>query len=384
LSFAEKNNLMPEQELASAKKFLAAGGKGPGGCTGKDSCEAFCNDIANIDECVAYAEKSGIMQPKELDEAKKVQAAIKRGVKPPPCGGKKACDSYCDDPNHIEECVAFASEAGFMSPEEQANAQKMVQAIKSGVKPLPCKGKEECDEYCGQEQNIEACIAFAEAAGFMSNDEAKMAKKTRGKGPGGCKGKEQCDAFCDSSPENQGVCFQFAKDNGLIPPEELQRMEEGDKRFRDSLSGATPETIACLENIFGKDNFEKLKAGAMRPTRELGEKMSVCFRQEEEQRVQMEEQNGDRGPENFGPQGPGEQGDFGPENRNDRSEMRGRAPFNGEQGRGPEDFDPRGSDERGDFQPRGPNEMRGRAPFDGEQIRGLEDSGPQGQKERGN
>ncbi|MEK7614689.1 MAG: hypothetical protein AAB428_03430, partial [Patescibacteria group bacterium] len=225
LAFAEKNDLMPKEELAMARKFMASGGKGPGGCTGKDSCESYCNDIANIDECVAFAETSGIMPPKELEEAKKVQAAIKRGVKPPACGGKKACDSYCEEPSHIEECISFASEAGFMSPEEQANAQKMIQAIKNGVKPLPCKGKEECDEYCGQEQNIEMCVAFAEAAGFMSKDDASMARKTRGKGPGNCKGKAECDAFCNN-PNNEEICFNFGKDNGLIPPEELQKMEE--------------------------------------------------------------------------------------------------------------------------------------------------------------
>ncbi|MDO8552651.1 MAG: proline-rich domain-containing protein [bacterium] len=301
ISFAEKNNLMPPEEIATAKKFLAAGGKGPGGCTGKDSCEAYCNEMTNIDECVAFAEKSGIMPPKELDEAKKVQAAIKRGVKPPPCGGKRACDAYCEDPNHIEECVAFASEAGFMSPDEQANAQKMVQAIKSGVKPLPCRGKEECDAYCGQEENIDTCVAFAEAAGFMTGKDAEMARKTRGKGPGGCRGKEECDAFCDSSPENQETCFQFGKDNGLISPEEEQRMEKDNGQLRESLSNPPPETVACLENIFGKDNYEKLKAGAIRPTRDLGEKMSACFSQQEERRIQGEERNdANRGPDGRG------------------------------------------------------------------------------------
>ena len=39
LDFAEKNNLMEKGELETARKFVASGNKGPGGCTGKDSCE---------------------------------------------------------------------------------------------------------------------------------------------------------------------------------------------------------------------------------------------------------------------------------------------------------------------------------------------------------
>jgi hypothetical protein len=48
-----------------------------------------------------------------------------------------------------------------------------------------------------------------------------MARKTGGKGPGGCKGKEECDAFCNN-PDNQETCFNFAKDNGMIPEKDLK------------------------------------------------------------------------------------------------------------------------------------------------------------------
>src|SRR3989338_5627381 len=50
ITFAEKNNLMSADEIKSAKKFIDAGGKGPGGCAGRDSCESYCDDISHIDE----------------------------------------------------------------------------------------------------------------------------------------------------------------------------------------------------------------------------------------------------------------------------------------------------------------------------------------------
>jgi len=135
LNFAEQNNLMSKEEIEMAKKFSAVGNKGPGGCTGKDSCETYCNDISHIDECVSFAEQNNLMPPDKLREAQKVRDAIKRGAKPPACGSKKSCDSYCEDPSHMEECITFASEAGLMEGKEKEDAQKMLSAMKKGIKP---------------------------------------------------------------------------------------------------------------------------------------------------------------------------------------------------------------------------------------------------------
>ncbi|MEK7572683.1 MAG: hypothetical protein AAB493_02420 [Patescibacteria group bacterium] len=284
IAFAEKNNLMTEKEINSAKKFINAEEKGPGGCATKDSCETYCDDISHINECVAYAEKTGILSSQELEEAKQVQSAIAKGVKPPPCKNKKECDVYCDDPNNMKVCVAFgeaagflkgkeledvkkmmtaiekgatplpckgkeacdtycsqpdnmeacinfAQAAGFMTPKEAEESQKVLSAIKKGVKPPACKGKKECDKYCTEDSHVEECIAFSVAAGFMSEKDAEMARKTGGKGPGGCKGKDECDAFC-KNPENQETCFNFGKENGLISPEQIKEMEGENNKFQ--------------------------------------------------------------------------------------------------------------------------------------------------------
>ncbi len=238
MAFAEKNNLMSKEQIDTANKFLNAATKGPGGCTTKESCESYCDDVSHINECVTFAEKSGILSPKDLAEAKLVQSAIARGIKPPPCGSKKACDAYCENPNNMKVCIAFGEEAGFIKGKDLEDAKKMMTAIDKGAIPLPCKGKEACDAYCSQPENVEACIKFAEAAGFMTEKDAEMMKKTGGKGPGGCKGKEECDAFCNKS-ENQEICFNFGKDNGLIPPEQLKQIEEGNK-FRQNRGENNP------------------------------------------------------------------------------------------------------------------------------------------------
>lgn len=328
LDFAVKSGLMSQQEVHVARKFLKNEIKGPGGCTSKEACENYCNDISKADECISFVEENDLLPESELREFKQVQAAIKRGVKPPPCKNKELCEAYCEDPSHMEECINFgveagflegkeredaekmlqaikrgatpppcrgrtqcqkycsqpenmelcinfATEAGFMSEEEKENSQKMLQAIKRGVKPLTCHGKEECEAYCSQEEHQEECVTFAEAAGFLTTEEASLARKTGGKGPGGCKGKEECEAFCQD-PDNQETCLSFAKEHGLMRNEEGMQRDPGD--FGGERNQIPPEVLNCLEGKVGPEAAEKIRTGAM-PPGEIGEQMRECFSQ---------------------------------------------------------------------------------------------------------
>lgn len=222
LDFAEANNLIPAEEIAIARKMLAAGEtEGPGGCQDQAECEAYCDDISHIEECVTFAEEHDLIPPEELEDAKKVLTAIRQGIEPPNCSSKSECDIYCQAPEHAEECITFAEAAGLMPPDELEEAQKFLAAIKKGVKPPACSGREACDEYCALPENFEECIAFAEAAGFMTPEDAAMARRTGGKGPGDCRGKEACDAFCED-PANMEECVNFGEQYGFMSHEEAE------------------------------------------------------------------------------------------------------------------------------------------------------------------
>ena len=80
-----------------------------GNCKDQADCKSYCDNQKNIKVCIDFAEKNNLMPPAELEEAKKVQAAIAKGVKPPACGNKKACDAYCETPEHMEECITFGA-----------------------------------------------------------------------------------------------------------------------------------------------------------------------------------------------------------------------------------------------------------------------------------
>lgn len=229
VNFAEANELMEEKDIKMARKMLEAGEKGgPGGCKGKIECEAYCDNMDNLEECMGFAEQNGLMEKSEIEEGRKVLQAMKKGIKPPKCGSKKNCDKYCASSEHMEECITFGEAAGMIPENELEGARKMLDAIKKGAKPLPCGGKDGCDAYC--ENHFEECINFSEAAGFMSAEEIKMARKTGGKGPGGCKG-DACKTYCDN-PDNMKVCVEFSLENDLMPPEEAARAKKMLERGR--------------------------------------------------------------------------------------------------------------------------------------------------------
>ncbi len=276
LTFAEENNLMSPDEVAAARKFIAAGSVGPGGCTSPEACKAYCNDISHINECVSFAEKTGILPPDQLAEAKKVQAAIARGIQPPPCGGEDACKIYCSEPSHMEACITFAEAAGMMTPQDSQNADKMLAAIKKGVYPPPCNGPDACNAYCAEADHVNQCTAFAVAAGMMTPQEAEMAQKTGGKGPGGCIGREQCNAFCNN-PDNQQACFNFAKNNGLIPAADLQQMEQAQKMNEQAIENAPKAVINCLSAALGSSVLQQIKDGQIMPSQSIGAAMRQCF-----------------------------------------------------------------------------------------------------------
>lgn len=248
-----------------------------GNCQSKEECHAYCDEVEHIEQCVNFAERHGLMKGGELEEAKKVVSALRQGAQlPGGCRNKEECEVYCKDGAHIEECIAFAEAAGFMSPEELEDAKRVAPLMARGEMPGGCRSREECEAYCSQDGHIEECAAFFEKAGFISVQEAEMFRKTGGRGPGDCRGREECEAFCNA-PANQKVCFEFAKEHDLIPQEELQQMQEGIEMFKRGLQSAPPEVAQCLKETVGEDVLAKIEAGTFLPSRELGEHMRQCF-----------------------------------------------------------------------------------------------------------
>lgn len=224
--FGTENGLI-EEELQDKTVIKALRDGGPGGCESKVACEAYCSDVNNLNECILFAEENGLIEGEELEEAKRVLTAIQSGASlPGGCATKAACESYCENPDHMNECFAFAKAAGMMSDEEIAEVERILPLMKSGQTPGGCRSEEQCTAYCENESNFEECTDFAVKVGFMTEEEAEMAKKTGGKGPGGCKSKEECEAFCED-PTNMDMCINFSVENGFMTQDEADMIRAG-------------------------------------------------------------------------------------------------------------------------------------------------------------
>ena len=226
LDFAEAHNLIKQNEIQMGRKMLELGKtSGPGGCQGQAECEAYCDGVGHIVECIEFAEKHGLIPANELGEAKKVAAAVEKGIQPPNCSNKTNCDIYCSKPENMQECMIFAQAAGLIPPDELEETKMMLKAIEKGAVPPNCNGKQECDIYCEQPEHFEECLSFAEAAGFMKPEEVEMMRRTGGKGPGGCRGEQECEAFCEN-PDHSEECMKFALEYGFMTPEEAEQTKK--------------------------------------------------------------------------------------------------------------------------------------------------------------
>ncbi len=268
IDFAEKHSFATREEAEAGRRFAAAGGQGPGGCTGRDSCAAYCEDISHIeecltfgerhgflsgreleeakivarlrgegaafpggcaskaaceayctaggheDECIAFGERSGLIPPGELAMAKRMLPLIREGKTPGGCNTKAACEAYCTNPANMRQCIAFGEEHGLIPAGELEMAKKFLPLMEKGETPGGCRSKEACEAYCSGEGHFEECIAFGVKGGFISEADAELARRTGGKGPGDCKSREACEAFC-RDPQNSDTCAAFAREHGI-------------------------------------------------------------------------------------------------------------------------------------------------------------------------
>lgn len=282
--YAEQAGLLSGEDLRISKIVAEKISKKetPGGCATKDSCELYCQgNVERLNECISFGENLGIIPPEDLAEAKKIMNALKSGAKMPGnCKEKHQCEQYCAAPAHIEECLDFAEASGIISAEEIAEARKVAPFLKNGETPGACTTKKACKEYCDNDANFNECIGFAEKAGFVSGEEATLAKKVGGKGPGGCKGKEACTNFCNDEA-NAAECANFAKEKGLLTAEQEENLNTGMDRLKAGLEQipeeAKGEVVACLENAVGKEKLARLLSKQDVPTQAMGDKIQLCF-----------------------------------------------------------------------------------------------------------
>ena len=255
ITFAEAAGFMSADEAAMVRR---TGGKGPGDCRGKEACEAYCEDPAHGAECINFAAENGFMSPEDAEQAKKMLAAGINMMQGGPggCKGKEECEAFCDDVSHMMECVDFAERAGMMSPEDAARARKMAEMGVSGG-PGGCKGEEECRAFCDDPANMETCLNFAVQIGDMNPEEAEQMRQgmQRMAQTGECLAMPCSEAFACLGNLSQGGPTEQeepAESNGPSP--EIQAKvefcaQEAEQAQQECLAMPCPEALDCLQGL---------------------------------------------------------------------------------------------------------------------------------------
>jgi len=284
IQFAKEHGLMNDAEAERAYKFKDAlqKGSGPGGCNSEDSCKTYCSDVSHIEDCIAFAKQMGITEDVHISQAEKVSVYLRSGgTMPGNCTSKESCQQYCSDFSHGEECIAFAEKSGLAMTEgshEIAPGQfrKFLELAKKGQTPGGCGSKDGCEQYCQDTSHFQECVDFAKEAGFINHEQSEMIKKSGGKGPGNCNSKETCQRYCDDESHRE-ECFNFAKDRGMIDEGQLRHMKNGLVWLKQGLEQAPPEVAACLTSLLGSNIIEDIQAGKLSPGPEIAVKTKECF-----------------------------------------------------------------------------------------------------------
>lgn len=245
LQYSVDNGYMPQEEM---DKIIAKAEKGgPGGCKSKQECDSFCKNPDNVEQCMSFVVEEGKITQEEadimiqmaknkdfgkpkrpsIDEQKGLEVLKTEGGGPGGCKSNEECRAYCENTEHMRECMDFAVNHGLIPPEEAERVQKMM--TMGG--PGGCKNEQECDAFCGKEENRDTCFNFAKESGMISQEEIMMMEKQMqiiGKletqaGPGGCRSQEECSAFCND-PNNLEQCVNFASQTGMMSQERTQTM----------------------------------------------------------------------------------------------------------------------------------------------------------------
>src|SRR3989344_9607055 len=226
IAYAKANNLLSEEDEKTLEEFSdVIENGGPGGCKTEESCGAYCEDTANLKECLGFVKKHNLLTEDEIKEVEKAVDAIENGG-PGGCTKEEECRIYCEDIDHIEECLNFVEKFDLESPDNLKEMRQVADAKKAGVAfPGNCKTKESCMTYCEGPTHSVECMEFGLKTGLIPKEDAEAVNrilpylKSGGKMPGGCTTKEVCDYYCESDA-HVDECVEFAVKAGFIPPDE--------------------------------------------------------------------------------------------------------------------------------------------------------------------
>ncbi|MCI0533362.1 hypothetical protein L0Y49_04045, partial [bacterium] len=234
----------PKIDKEKAMRIVEEEG-GPGGCGTFEECEAFCSDPANGETCMNFALEHGLIPPEEAERMRHMMSVEGPGG----CRGRE-CEEYCEAPGRERECIEFASREGLVTPEEAEKIKKFIDATEAGG-PGGCIGRE-CETYCNAPEHRDECFEFAKKQGLFPEEHLrrmeemmKMEREMRQSGdipsPEGMERmmREKGEQFMQEGMQN--IPPEYRQDGQRIFNEEMRRRTEEEMRHRmEQYGGSMP------------------------------------------------------------------------------------------------------------------------------------------------
>ncbi len=262
IAFAEAHGFVSKERIQKEKEIsrLAEQG-GPGGCTSKSECRAYCADTAHQDECTAFAKEHGLMQEKKMSA---LEELITTQGGPGGCTSEKECKIFCSNTANQDVCLKFAVDNNLVSKEKFTQIKKFKDITEKGG-PGGCTNRNECRTYCADIANQDECIAFAKEHELINKEQVTMMERGRELarkvkemgGPGDCKSEKECRTYCEK-PENVDACLAFAVEHGGFKQEEVQHMIKELVKERANVDGTSTEDMMRTEEEHIK-KFEQFR-----------------------------------------------------------------------------------------------------------------------------
>ena len=189
-----------------------------GNCDSAASCKTYCDAPEHTDECVAFGKVHSLIPP----EHGLALAALLAGEGPDGCRTPTACRIYCADPVNADTCLAFAERFNLVPKEIVEHARRGLSLLRSGG-PGGCNSVQSCRQYCDTPKHFGECVEYSERNGLIDLDKAAKIKRLGPDfmGPGNCKGPEECRQYCQD-PEHLNECITFGEQHGFLTREEVK------------------------------------------------------------------------------------------------------------------------------------------------------------------
>ncbi len=205
-----------------------------GNCQDKDSCRQYCNDPNNIPACQAFAQAHNLT-PKtnngDSGTASNLAQAIKNGGGPGGCDSFDSCRTYCQNPDNQSECKTFAQAHGLTKPPQTPSADSKINStLQETTGPGGCSSKDTCRQYCSDPSHQDECLSFAKEHNLIPKDQSDKVAKflslvQSGQTPGGCKTTQDCHQYCSDSSHST-ECADFLLKLGVVTKDQAGDFKE--------------------------------------------------------------------------------------------------------------------------------------------------------------